>query len=85
MLSESINAEGFAQKYVYFTLSYEENAPIQRGVRVYRILPDGTDEKKIGQDKEYALLSVTGEHLIYSYNSQVYSTLLTSQTETLET
>lgn len=85
LLSEAVNGDDFAEKYVYYTLSYEPNAVVQRGVRVFRVLPNGTDEAKISQDKDIALLSVRGTSIIYSYNKYVYHRVLDATVTSLPT
>lgn len=85
LLSEAINGDDFAEKYVYYTLSYAPNAAIQRGVRVYRVLPNGTDEALISEGKDIALLAVRGTSLIYSYNKYVYHKVLDATVTSLPT
>lgn len=67
--------------YIYYTLNYDENSTILRGVRVYRVLPDGTGEKKISEGSSVTLIAIRAGHLIYSKDSIVYSEIITESTE----
>lgn len=79
-------SESVADCYIYYTLSYDAESTVTTGVRVFRILPDGKEEKKISEGKDVTLLSVREGSLIYSYNEHIYAqNILNSTTELLFT
>ena len=81
VISEGENS--VADSYVYFTLSYDDDAAIKRGVRVYKILPDGKGEVKMSEGKAVTLLTVKGNRLVYAYDSAIYSTQITDGQDVL--
>ena len=72
-----------ADNYIFYTLSYEENSAIQRGVRVYKIKADGTGEQKISEGESVTLLTIKAGRLVYSYDSYIYSAKITDGEDTL--
>lgn len=78
---------GQTDKYVYFTLAADPDSQYKSGSRVYRILPDGTEEKKISEGQTLNLLTIKGDHLIYSSEASsstlIYAQKVTAQTEKL--
>lgn len=72
-----------ADGYVFFTLSYEENSAIQRGVRVFKIKTDGTGEQKISEGESVTLLTIKAGRLVYSFDSKIYSAKITNGEDTL--
>ncbi len=77
---ESVNQTN-TDNYIYYTLSYDKDSAILKGVRAYRILPDGTGNQKISEGSSITLLSVRAGQLIYSKDSIVYSEVITEETE----
>lgn len=82
LLSE--NKGTAADGYVYFTLSYDKGDVLKRGVKVYKVLPDGTNEVKMSEGKAVTLLTVKAGRLIYAYDSAVYSIAVTDGEDTLK-
>lgn len=80
---ENKNENSFADNYVFYTLSYEENSSIQRGVRVYKVKADGTGEQKICEGESVTLLTIKAGRLVYSYDSYIYSAKITNGEDTL--
>ena len=80
---ENKNENSFADSYVFYTLSYEENSAIQRGVRVYKIKADGTGEQKISEGESVNLLAIKAGKLVYSFDSYIYSAKITYGKDTL--
>ncbi|MBQ7466650.1 MAG: DUF5050 domain-containing protein [Clostridia bacterium] len=72
-----------ADKYMYFTLSYDKKSELKRGVRVYKVLPDGTGEDLLSEGKDVTLLTVKAGRLIYAYDSAVYSANITAGDDSL--
>lgn len=61
-----------ANSYAYYTLPADTTSEFMTGVRVYKILPNGTDNVKISEGKAVTLDSVVGNKLIYLYDTTYY-------------
>ena len=72
-----------AEKYVYFTRAALEEGGARTGVRVYKVLPDGSGEKLISEGKSVSLLSIRSDKLLYSYDSKIYLSAITTGADTL--
>ncbi len=77
------NTDSVADGYVYYTLSYGDDDVVKRGVKVYKVLPDGKGEILMNSGKDVTLLTVKGDKLIYSYDSAIYAKAITSGEDTL--
>ena len=82
LLSE--NKGTTADGYVYFTLSYDKDDVLKRGVKVYKTFPDGNGEVKMSEGKAVTLLTVKAGRLVYAYDSAVYSIAVTDGEDTLK-
>ena len=69
--------------YIYYTLSYDKNSALKRGVRVYKILPDGQGEDLLCEGKSVSLLTVKAGRLVYSFESAIYSCTITNGNDSL--
>ena len=61
-----------AENFVYFTRAALEEGGARTGVRVYKVLPDGSGEKLISEGKSVSLLAIRSDKLLYSYDSKIY-------------
>lgn len=76
-------AVSLADQYIYYTLSYDNNSALKKGVRVYKILPNGEGLTKISEGEDVALLTVRAGRLVYSKDSIVYSQVILADEATL--
>lgn len=74
----------FADQYIFFTLSYDEESAIKTGVRVFKIKADGSNKEKISEGKDVTLLTIRSGRLVYSYDSRIYFSDITTASDTLD-
>ena len=79
----SENDETVADGYIYFTLSFDSNSALRRGVRVYKVLPDGSGEVKLSEGESVTILTVKGGRLLYSCDSYIFSIQITDGEDSL--
>ena len=84
MFAENGGTQSGANSYVYYTLDADQNSEYTSGVRVYKVLPDGKDLQKISEGENVSLLTVRGNKLIYSLDSYVYFSEITTGALTLK-
>lgn len=77
------NSTSFAENYVYYTLAASEDSSIRIGVRVYKVLPNGSKCDLVSEGENVALLSVRSDKLLYSLDSKIYATAITNGDDTL--
>ena len=77
------NRNSYAENYVFFTRSALETGTVRSGVRVFKVLPDGNGEKQISEGKSVSLLSIRSDKLLYSYNSKIYLSAISTGDDTL--
>ena len=63
--------EGVSTKVYYTTEA--DNASYETGVKVYSMLPDGSQKTEIGSGEDYSLLAIRAGKLYYSYTSGDYT------------
>jgi len=73
----------YSDNYIYYTLSYDKNSELQRGVRVYKVRSNGEGEEKISEGESVTLLTIRAGMLIYSLDSKVYSSVISDGKDTL--
>ncbi|MBQ7578990.1 MAG: hypothetical protein IJT25_00445 [Clostridia bacterium] len=73
----------FAENYIYFTRAALEEGGARTGVRVYKVLPDASNEKLISEGKSVSLLAIRSDKLLYSYDSKIYLSAISQQADTL--
>ncbi|MCR5553712.1 MAG: DUF5050 domain-containing protein [bacterium] len=71
------------EAFVYFTRSALSTGAVRTGVRVYKVLPDGTREYLISEGKSVSLLTIKADKLVYSYDSKIYASKITEDEQTL--
>ena len=81
---ESKIANVVTDNYIFYTKSYEQDSEIQKGVRVYKILANGTEESKISEGEDVSLLTIKAGKLIYAKNSRVYASEIAKGANTLK-
>lgn len=87
VMSENFG-EGTTDKYIFYTLSYDQEGTVLRGNRVYRICADGSDLKQINTGDSnigisISLLAIKADKLLYSVDSHVYAMQITAETTEL--
>lgn len=73
----------FGDSYIYYTLSYEQDSALQRGVRVYKVKPNGDKEQKISEGESITLLTIRASKLFYAYDSKIYVSSINNDKQTL--
>ena len=73
-----------AENFVYFTRAALEEGGARTGVRVYKVLPDGTGENLISEGKSVSLLAIRSDKLLYSYDSKIYLCSITNGAGSLQ-
>lgn len=79
--NQSNNSVG--EKYIYFTRAALETGTVRTGVRVYKILPDGTGEDLLSEGESVSLLAVRSDKLLYSLNTNIYVQSISDGDDTL--
>lgn len=82
---ENASTTSFADQYIFYTLSYDENSAIRNGVRVFKIKANGTGEEKISEGKSFSLLTIRSGKLVYAEGDYVYSAVISAGKDTLST
>jgi len=75
--------ESSAETFVYFTRSAETSGAVRTGVRVYKVLPNGSSERMISEGKSISLLTIKSDKLVYSFNSRIFAQKISSAEDTL--
>lgn len=73
----------FADSYVYYTLSADQDSEYTRGVRVYKVKPNGEKEQKISEGESVTLLTIRASRLFYAYDSKIYVSNINNDKQTL--
>lgn len=84
LFAEHGGEETGANSYAYYTLSADMYSANPSGVRVYKVMPNGADNKKISEGKTVSLLTVRANKLIYSCDSTCYFSEISEGQNTLE-
>lgn len=80
---ENKSTTSFADQYIFYTLSYDENSATRHGVRVFKVKPDGTGEEKISEGLSLSLLTIKGGKLIYAESDYVYCKEISNGKDTI--
>lgn len=64
--------------YIYYTMNAEGN---NKGNRVFRVLPDGKDEKLISEKEDVSLVTIQEGYLVYQKDSITYAEKIVNTTE----
>lgn len=76
-------ATSYADQYIFYTLSYDENSANKNGVRVFKIKADGTGEQKISEGETVTLLTIRSGRLVYSKDSHIYASNISTAEDSI--